>query len=258
MFEDKDSTHLIKLAKSIGIIVSKVNNDGETDEDVRNDLTTKLLESLDTNKLLNPNETFVFRHVLRNAQLELFSNPRKKILLDNIQKNQMLSMLDKKLVYVTQKDAHIRVRIDRSHLAKLNAYIMDNFRKFEANLHSRLERNINTFINTVVESNEINENNSLLIRRLLNLINEHGIELMKFDEFVGILDDEFLSKDEKKLMYEQKEILDYFINLLSEEYRRSFSSERTWLSVNLLARINDAINNKVFPYIMDENKKVSV
>ena len=130
--------------------------------------------------------------------------------------------------------------------------------KFEVNLHSHLEQNINTFINTVVESKEINANNSLLIRRLLNLINEHGIELMEFDAFVGILDDEFLSKDEKKLMYEQKEILDYFINLLSDEYRRSFSSERTWFSVNLLARINDVINNKVFPYIMDENKKVRV
>ncbi len=172
MFEHKDSSHLTKLAKSIGIIVSKVNNEGDTDENVRNNCTKKLLDSLDTNKLLNPNETFVFRHVLGKGQIELFSNPRKETILDNIQKNQILSMIDKNLEYVRQRDAQIRVRIDRSHFAKLNAYVLDKLNPtFEVQLHSRLEQNINTFLKKIVENTEINANNSRLIRRLLNLVN---------------------------------------------------------------------------------------
>ena len=73
-----------------------------------------------------------------------------------------------------------------------------------------------------------------------------------------ILDDKFLSKDEKNLMREQKDILDYFINLISDEFRPSFWNNRTWLSVDLVSEINKLINNKIFPYIMDENKKVKV
>jgi len=256
MFERTDENELKKLAKSIGIIVSKVNNDGDSDEEVRARLNDILLQSLKTNKILNPNETLVFRHVLQSNQLELFSNPRVKKTLDNVQKDQMLNMINTNMDYVRRKDAQIRVRIDRSHLPKLNAYIIDNYEKFEINLHTRLDKNINEFINSVVESESLDVKNALILEKLLSLINEQGIMPMEFDTFVSGLNEEFLGQEDRKKLREDKSVLDYFINLLSDDFRRSFSSERTWLSVNLLSKLNELITSKVNTYIMDENKKV--
>ena len=110
-------------------------NDGESDEIVKANLKRELVQSLDANKLLNQNETLVFRQVLLNDQLEIFSNPRRDVaVLDDKQKNQMLNMMNNQLVYIKNEDAQIRVRIDRSHIPRLNAYIVDNYAKFEKNL----------------------------------------------------------------------------------------------------------------------------
>ena len=79
---------------------------------------------------------------------------------------------------------------------------------------------------------------------------------MEFDTFVSGLNEEFLNQEDRKQLQEDKSVLDYFINLLSDDFRRTFPSERTWLSVNLLSKLNELITSKVNTFIMDENKKV--
>jgi hypothetical protein len=119
---------LKRFAKSIGIIVSKVNNEGESDATLRADLQQELVQSLLDNKIPSSNETLVFREILVNNQLEIFSNPRREVpMLDNAQREQMLGMLNTRMDYINKTDAKIRVRIDRTHIPRLNAYIVSNY-----------------------------------------------------------------------------------------------------------------------------------
>jgi hypothetical protein len=105
---------LKRFAKSIGIIVSKVNNEGESDATLRANLQQELVQSLLDNKILSSNETLVFREILVNNQLEIFSNPRREVpILDYTQRKQMLGMLNTRMDYINKADA--KIRIDRTH-----------------------------------------------------------------------------------------------------------------------------------------------
>ena len=252
VFEHIDVNVLKRFAKSIGIVVSKVNNEGEKDQKVKNNLKKWLLQSLDNNKILNQNETIVFKRVLQNDQIEIFSNPRREILVDDVQKKQMLEMMEK-LTYIKNGDAQIRVRIDRSHIPRLNAYIVDNYEKFEKNIQRSLEKQMSAYIDDVTKKS-LKLKNKEILSLLLSFLSENGTRKNDFGMFMNSLSDEFLSSKDKNLVYEEKRVLDYFVNLLPDEFRKGFSNERAWFSVNLVSKLNDQINNKLYKYILDQNQ----
>ena len=250
---DKNESLLKKLAKSIGIIVSKVNNDGDDDEEVKSYLTELLLSSLDTNKLLNQNETYAIRQVLLDNQLEIFSNPRKAMPIDDTQKVKILKMINN-LEYITRKEAQIRARIDRSHMSALNAYIFQNLKKFELNLEILLEKKISVYINNVVQAPRFEFNNSIIIRNLLNLLGDNRNRL--FEKFMSSLPEEFLNNNEKAQAIREKQVLDYFGDLLPDEFRnQSFPLEKNWLSSLLVTRLNSLLSKKFYAHILDGNDK---
>jgi energy-coupling factor transporter ATP-binding protein EcfA2 len=253
IFNNNDTNVLRKFSKSIGIIVSKVNNDGDSDLDVKHMLKELLSQSLKNNKILSPNETIVFKQVLENDQIEIFSNPRKNVVLDDSQKIQISHMIDR-LDYIKKKDAIIRVSLDRSQMPKLNSYLIENFEKFEKNVEKVLTKNFHLFINNVIE-NPPNINNVSLIRKFLNQFNENSTKKVDFDIFMKTLDPAFLDLNSTNKVYEDKQVLDYFINLMPSEFRKSFSNERNWIGLNLVSKINDLVTNKLFKYILEENKK---
>lgn len=229
-------------------------NDGESDEIVKANLKRELVQSLDANKLLNQNETLVFRQVLLNDQLEIFSNPRRDVaVLDDKQKNQMLNMMNNQLVYIKNEDAQIRVRIDRSHIPRLNAYIVDNYAKFEKNLDTLIEKQASEYINNVTKQ-PLNLASKPVLMLLQSYLSENGTRQATFDTFMQNIGTGFLSVNDKRRVFDEKQVLDYFINLLPNEFRSGFSNERTWFSVALVAKLNDQINNRLYKFLFDEYK----
>ena len=229
-------------------------NDGESDEIVKANLKRELVQSLDANKLLNQNETLVFRQVLLNDQLEIFSNPRRDVaVLDDKQKNQMLNMMNNQLVYIKNEDAQIRVRIDRSHIPRLNAYIVDNYAKFEKNLDTLMEKQASEYINNVTKQ-PLNLASKPVLMLLQSYLSENGTRQATFDTFMQNIGTGFLSVNDKRRVFDEKQVLDYFINLLPNEFRSGFSNERTWFSVALVAKLNDQINNRLYKFLFDEYK----
>ena len=78
------------LGKSIGIIVTKVDHESANDEgeritktddemkyELRIDLNRTLNDELFNNKL-SQNEVIIFNQIIKNFQIEIFSNPKKK------------------------------------------------------------------------------------------------------------------------------------------------------------------------------------
>ena len=256
IFNSNETNVLRNFSKSIGIIVSKVNNDGDSDLDVKSMLKELLFQSLINNKILSPNETIVFKQVLENDQIEIFSNPRKNVVLDDSQKVQILNMIDK-LDYIKKKEALIRVSLDRSQIPTLNSYLIDNFEKFEKNVETVLTKNFQLFINKTTE-NPPNITGVPLIRKFLNYFNQNSTKKIDFDIFMETLDPAFLDLNSKNKVYEDKKVLDYFINLMPSEFRQSFSNERNWIGLNLVSKMNKLVTNKLFKYILEENKKFQV
>ena len=115
-----DSENAEWLSKSIGIVVTRVDNSGDSDEDVKEGLRDKLLEILDNikksiQKRLSDcgsdtkcrwqikNRELVFHRVIGDSQVEIFSSPTSKATLGDTQKNQILKMIDS-LQYVKKND----------------------------------------------------------------------------------------------------------------------------------------------------------
>ena len=100
VFDDKNAKI---IAKSIGIIVTKVDNNYSSDQEIINSLTEQLLEILrerEKSQNINRNEHLVFERIISNGQFEIFSNPKKNIKLNAIQSTRMLSMIDTKLKFI--------------------------------------------------------------------------------------------------------------------------------------------------------------
>jgi hypothetical protein len=110
------------------------------------------------------------------------------------------------------------------------------------------------FINNITE-NPPNITDVLLIRRFLNYFKENSTKKVDFDIFMKTLDPAFLDVNSKNKVYDDKKVLDYFINLMPSEFRKSFSNEKNWIGLNLVSKINELVTNKLFKYILEENKK---
>ena len=262
-----------RLAKSIAIVVSSKqgldcdddNNDEECDASkVKAHLKQTLLESLenDANKILNNNETLIFKHILSNDQLELFTNPRREIaVLNNTEQTRILYMLEQRTAFIKKTDACIRARIDRNHMPKLNAYSMQLYDRFQ----SRLDRAFNGVNGVTSRVSDYIKNVTRMApsdsaqRTLSGLLGVLQSEKVTFDYFVKMLENlQSLLCEEKefvKQLGEKKYIMDFFATLLPDEFRANerFSNKRNWLSVSVVSALHREINtNKIYEYIKEQ------
>lgn len=110
------------LSESIGIIVTKVRNDGDTDRVVTEYLKEDILKIIeDENRMKENNKQLcgtddicrhrienidlVFRRVLENNQIGIFSSPVREGILDDEQKNQIIALVER-LNYVKKNDGN--------------------------------------------------------------------------------------------------------------------------------------------------------
>jgi len=123
-----DTENASVLTKSIGIIVARIENKGLSDSQVKKNLREKLLNILDDesmNKKRNlrncrsdikcrhqiENRELVFRRVVEDSQVEIFSTPETNCTLEDKQKLQIIKMINK-LEYIKKNDADTNKTLD--------------------------------------------------------------------------------------------------------------------------------------------------
>jgi len=117
-----DSENAAVLSKSIGIIVARVENNKKSDAKLKELFCYELLDILNDeseqkeSRLRNcginekcrhqiMNRDLVFRRVIENSQVEIFSAPESNATLDGKQKLQIIKMIDK-LEYIKKNDVN--------------------------------------------------------------------------------------------------------------------------------------------------------
>ena len=139
LLEIFDSENAAGLSKSIGIVVARVQNNELSDEEKKEELRNQLLELLndemetllstlddedEAGKLRIENRGLVFRRVLEDSQVEIFSAPTSNAILGDKQKMQILNMIEK-LQYmkmndtVTKETLGFRVLIEEQIIPKI-------------------------------------------------------------------------------------------------------------------------------------------
>jgi len=131
-----DSENAAVLSKSIGIVVARVESKGRTDREVKEELRDQLLSILDDEsknkkkrlrncgsdakcRLQIENRDLVFRQVIQDSQVEIFSTPETNGILDDKQKLQIIKMINK-LEYIKKNDVGFRVVVEEDIIPELH------------------------------------------------------------------------------------------------------------------------------------------
>ncbi|CAF0809128.1 unnamed protein product [Brachionus calyciflorus] len=236
VFDDRDTKD---LAKSTLTLVSRVEHDDETDEEMIEIFKDKLEEILNNTKISgffrNISEELVFREIIKNNQIA----PRKKIILDNKQSQKILSQIDT-LKYIKRKDVKARVRIQESFIPKLLSYTENLYVKFLDDYQVQMKKYLEIFFDNLIE-NVQNVQDMILICNKLNKIKLLGTEINDFETFVNNLgkQDLLTKKAQFSQLIEQKQLVDYLVQLLPDEIRNSLKLKKNWIYENLLEQINN-------------------
>ena len=87
IFDEYEKENFEKFTKSIGIVVTRVENDFEyTEIEMKESVRDKLVQILNNTNSLTQFTTYeidVFKKIVENGQIEIFSNPKKKVDLTN-------------------------------------------------------------------------------------------------------------------------------------------------------------------------------
>ena len=94
-----DTIKATKLSNSIGFIITKVDeSDFESEFQMKDEFKNRLNEIVESEikiENLNRNQEIVFKTIIENSQIEIFSNPKKNAILSTDQKLKITSLLKK-------------------------------------------------------------------------------------------------------------------------------------------------------------------
>jgi GTP-binding protein EngB required for normal cell division len=194
------------LGKSIGIIVTKVDHESANDEgeritktddemkyELRIDLNRTLNDELFNNKL-SQNEGIIFNQIIKNFQIEIFSNPKKKGPVKTHQADAINILIKNKLQYAEKKDLKLRVQISNEYRADLIKYISDHYIKFGESLNNELDKVLSKWIlKRKKNTSDLNEKKNLYLK--LNEFVSQSLNHVSFDDFVKNVMTELLSKE---------------------------------------------------------------
>lgn len=159
------------VQKSIGIIVTKVNNDGDSDINMKiflKNTTLEILEKGINNDLIRKKDSTIIENLISNNQMELFSNPKQKVKLNDFQRNQILSLIDK-MVYVDKELIKIKPKIGSSQ-AKLLFSFVENY-------YSQIKLTVKKSINNHIDKLFENAGRAIYINEIDTIKNEvHSIK----------------------------------------------------------------------------------
>lgn len=263
IFEQKNESNndliISALSKSICIIVTRGSRT-RTLQRMKQIYKFKLLEILndmrDSNSL-TVNEDKCFRSVIENEQFSFFSTPLLEVVLDNLEKNEINTLLQT-LTYSKKSSLGVQVKLGNHNVGPLTAYLQLRTEEFEKYLEISILKFATSHSTNEMENIEDLERVKNLNRQLteLSLI---GSKYILYREFMSELNENFLEQNEKQELNSRKDILEYFADLLPEMNRRVFFSPRQWLSVNVVNKLNELIsqiNEKLAAHVHSLNSKL--
>lgn len=240
-FDEENVTR--NLSESIGIIITKVNNDGETDEAMKQSLQIalkKVLQDEAKNKKLSKKEQNVFSSIIDEFQIEIFSNPYKKGPVSNYQSLAIQNLIDLKLHYARKIDLKIRAKISDNYKSQLLNYIHQNYMQFGEDFSELFNMAISRYHKRTMISNI--ENGKNLYVELHELI-KNGTQENNFDLYVNNLSSYILNDEEKEEILSQKYMFNYFIQLFSDEEKKIFPLKKKWISDKNKSKLDYLIND---------------
>jgi len=212
------------LSKSIGIIVTRVENNDESDIQMKKALKKLIELTLDDEKnsnKLSSNEEIVFREIVENNQIEIFSNPKKHGLISRDQSDQILLLIDR-LIYAEKNKLKLRVRVDIEYESKLLNYTNYHFELFKKDLKQTIQNAVIKYFET---SKKNNYQDYLQVFKHLESIKNRTNNKIDFESFINDIDEAFLSKTEKNDISSKKIIFNFLFQILpkgSNQYFQEF------------------------------------
>ncbi|CAF0853062.1 unnamed protein product [Brachionus calyciflorus] len=246
IFDDNDTKN---LSKSIGIIVSLVENRGSTDEEMLIDIKKILNDILDeekkANTFENKNEESIFRRVIADNQIEIFSNPRKNVPLGYEQKLKIINMINK-LNYLNKNVAKLRVRLEQSYIPKLIIQVEYYYKLFESDFNKKIIDKLRKFVETSGES-EL-KNSTILTYKLISKIKEAGKEIQDFDNFLESIDQVILDKQEQNKLLTRTNFIKFLLEVLPQGSRNNLVFKRKWINIDIDLQLNNLLEkiNQIF------------
>jgi energy-coupling factor transporter ATP-binding protein EcfA2 len=145
IFDNEDDIQ--KLSKSIGLIISRVENGLDTDEEMIASFKEILIDILDEDKKkgeINDRQDLVFRQAIENNQIKIFSVPQKDGLLDNRQKHEIFNLIEK-ISYIRKDEANIRFSIQVNYLISLNKFTANKYESFKKNVSGTIKNALENY-----------------------------------------------------------------------------------------------------------------
>ena len=244
------------LSKSIGIVITRVDNDGESDLTMKKYFKEKLLNILKGDEMFQnikfENQKLVFENILMNDQMEIFSNPKKRVDLDSRQKNKIKKLINR-LKYIKKSDVGIKVRIENSFIPELLVYTQAYYDKFIKSFEDKLGENILNFYKNKLKEN-MNVHNAAVIYTKIKDFCNYSDESHEFEYFLKSLDQEiFRDKEVDELIF-KKNVISFFIDLLPIENRNTLSLVRKWMSHDMIIKLINLMNQLIDYFEQEKNK----
>jgi len=230
---EKQNSKLI--AKSIGAIITKVDNDGKSDQEIINYQTKKIAELLKQgvrNRQITKMEKSIYEEALLNGNIKLFSNPKKQIALESFQRDEILAMI-KNLEYTSIDDADIRVSIDPKYIQELESYVSLSKRKFLEKLNKKLEKAFKNYILSLL-NRDVDAQDLVPVNKLILYADINVFQNKSFDEFMSDLESQTLSQNQKNDLIKEQILINYFTHILPNEE----SDTQRWISKDLSIKLN--------------------
>ena len=253
MFDDSAIENMIHLSKSIGIVVTRVENEGENDKHMIKILSESLSEILDGEKeadKLSKNEEVVFRYVIEN-NVEIFSNPKKAIILNDEQSIQIIMMINR-LEYVSKPDAKLRPRIDPSSIPALIVYLQTENEKWDASFTQQLKNISNEFYNKNARIFQNAADASIVYKK----IEEFETVLSEKTDYHSLIkssDKDILDANKRHELTYSRDIIDFFINSLPYDPVNSFIKKKN--DIDLISHL-ESLKQKMFTYAKNQVLKL--
>ncbi|CAF0976117.1 unnamed protein product [Brachionus calyciflorus] len=244
--KNDDPTLEIKLSESIAFVVTKVTfEDNENDLDMITSIQSLLeniINSESENQNLNLFETNIYKSILNKTRIAIFSNPRKNVIIDDREKNNILKMI-RDMNYIKTKKLKIQSKISDSSLKKLIKSIGNCFQSIENKLENILYKNISNLFKLDIEQ-EFSKNNKTKLQIIFNTTSkfaEKCFKKIKFEHLLSSITENILDSNSKKSLSIEHRILKFFTELVPHDLNQFISDEREWLKSHLLSHTNELV-----------------
>lgn len=235
-----------QISRSMGIVVTKGINTGETYESVVESCIEKMNEALmeeQEHNGLDDETVSLFVQIFENNQVGVFSGRRTAGQLDDEEKNKILELVVNGLDYVEKSDINIGINIGASFAFSLSNYIEKKFQEFDAHVSNMT---IEAFTEVFNSNESLTTERANELKELHKTVNKIASPSINTTNTIYLLERmRATSKASLNMTKVQSswEMFDYFVSLLSEESKRILKKSRHFLPVT------SQFNNRLAIYL---------